>query len=165
MDELIAVIEGVLFASGDPVPAGKLAEITGIDKKDIRKLLDKMIEASKAPDKGILIRELDGKYQMCTKPEHSFYISKVSEQRQKQGLSQPAYETLAIIAYNSPITKSGIEQIRGVNSDSCVETLLQRNLIQEAGRLNVPGRPILFEITDEFLRSFGLNSKDELPPI
>ena len=102
---------------------------------------------------------------MCTRPEHYDYIKKLFEPRQNQGLSQAAYETLAIIAYNGPVTKAKIEQIRGVNSDSSITRLIERNLIKEAGRLNSPGKPILYETTEEFLRCFGFKSLSDLPAL
>ena len=102
---------------------------------------------------------------MCTRPEHFEYISRLVEPRQKQALSQAAFETLAIVAYNQPVTRARIEMIRGVNSDSSIATLIERNLIREAGRLDSPGRPMLYETTEEFLRSFGFKSVRDLPLI
>ena len=115
--------------------------------------------------RGILMREIDGSYQLCTRPEHFEYISRLVEPRQKQALSQAAFETLAIVAYNQPVTRARIEMIRGVNSDSSIATLIERNLIREAGRLDSPGRPMLYETTEEFLRSFGFKSVKDLPLI
>lgn len=112
-----------------------------------------------------MMREIDGCYQLCTRPEHFEYISRLVEPRQKQALSQAAFETLAIIAYNQPVTRARIEMIRGVNSDSSIATLLERNLIKEAGRLDSPGRPMVYETTGEFLRSFGFRSVKDLPMI
>lgn len=161
--EIEGVIEGLLFAAGDPVSLDKLSEILQIDKKTVKLILNNMIINFQNSKRGIMIREIDGKYQMCTRMEHYEYLRKLNEPRQKQGLSQAAYETLAIIAYNQPVTKAKIEQIRGVNSDSPLATLIERNLVREAGRLDTPGKPLLYETTDEFLRSFGFRSYADLP--
>lgn len=112
--------------------------------------------------RGILIREINGSYQLCTRFEHYEYLKKLFEPKQRQGLSQAAFETLAIIAYKQPIIKSKIESIRGVSCESSLEKLLEKNLIKEAGRMEVPGKPILYETTIEFLRGFGLNSIKDL---
>lgn len=161
--QIEAVIEGLLFAAGDPLSLDKISEIMEIDKKTTRLILSNMIINFQNSRRGIMIREIDGKYQLCTRFEHYEYIKKLFEPRQKQGLSQAAFETLAIIAYNKPITKAKIEQIRGVNSDSAITRLLERNLVREAGRMDTPGKPMLYETTDEFLRSFGFRSTADLP--
>lgn len=161
--EMEAIVEGLLFAAGDPVPLVKIAEILELDKATAKRLLDNMSIKIQNSQRGILMREVDGSYQLCTRPEHFTYISRLTEPRQKQALSQAAFETLAIIAYNQPVTRARIESIRGVNSDSSVATLLERSLIKEAGRLDSPGRPMLYETTGEFLRSFGFRSVKDLP--
>ncbi|MCX7709590.1 MAG: SMC-Scp complex subunit ScpB [Clostridia bacterium] len=158
-----AVIEGLLFASGDALSLERISEILEVDKKTLRMILNNMISNFKNSNRGIMIQEINQSYQLCTRPEHFEYIKLLNEPRQKQGLSQAAFETLAITAYNQPITKAKIEQIRGVNSDSAISKLLDRNLVKEAGRLDAPGKPILYETTDEFLRSFGFKSIADLP--
>jgi len=163
--EIEAIIEGVLFASGDPVPLEKLAEILELDKKTTRLILSNMAVSLQNSKRGIMLREMEGSYQLCTRAEHSEYIQKLVEPRQRQALSQAAFETLSIIAYNQPVTRAKIEMIRGVNSDSAITRLLERNLIKEAGRLDVPGKPIIYETTEEFLRSFGFKSIKDLPII
>jgi segregation and condensation protein B len=163
--EIESIIEGALFAAGDPVPVEKLSEILELDKKTTRLILDNMAVSMQNSRRGLMIREIDGCYQLCTRPEHYEYIRKLAEPRQKQALSQAAYETLAIIAYNQPITRARIEMIRGVNSDSPITRLIERNLVREAGRLDTPGRPLLYETTEEFLRSFGFKSLRDLPII
>lgn len=163
--EIESIIEGVLFAAGDPVPVEKLSEILGLDKKTTRLVLDNMAASMQNSRRGLVIREIDGSFQLCTRPEHFEYIRKLAEPRQKQALSQAAYETLAIIAYNQPVTRARIEMIRGVNSDSAITRLIERNLVREAGRLDTPGRPVLYETTEEFLRSFGFKSLRDLPII
>jgi segregation and condensation protein B len=163
--EIEAIIEGVLFASGDPVSLVKLAEILGLDKKTTRLILSNMSVSLQSSKRGIMLREMEGSYQLCTRAEHDEYIQKLVEPRQRQALSQAAFETLSIIAYNQPVTRARIEMIRGVNSDSAIARLLERNLIKEAGRLDTPGKPIIYETTEEFLRSFGFKSIKDLPII
>lgn len=163
--EMEAIVEGLLFAAGDPVPVAWIAEILDLDKSTAKRFLANMALKLQNSQRGILMREIDGSYQLCTRPEHFEYISRLVEPRQKQALSQAAFETLAIVAYNQPVTRARIEMIRGVNSDSSIATLIERNLIREAGRLDSPGRPMLYETTEEFLRSFGFKSVKDLPLI
>lgn len=163
--DMEAVIEGMLFAAGDPVPLEKLAEILELDKKTARLIVNNMAASIQNSKRGVLLRELDGCYQLCSRPEHYEYIRKLVEPRQKQALSQAAFETLSIVAYNQPVTRARIETIRGVNSDSAITRLVERNLIKEAGRLDAPGKPMLYETTEEFLRSFGFKSVKDLPII
>lgn len=159
------IIEAVLFASGDPVPLEKLAEIIELDRKTTRGILTNMQYKYEHSARGIMLRELDGAWQFCTKPELDPYISRLGMVRKKPGLTPAAYETLSIIAYNQPVTRAYIEQIRGVNSDSVIMTLMERNLVKEAGRDDAPGRPKLYETTEEFLRVFGFSSLKDLPPL
>ncbi len=163
--DIESVIEGLLFAAGDPLPLEKLADILEQDKKTMRLILSNMAASLQNSKRGIILRELDGSYQLCTRQEHAQYIQKLVEPRQKQALSQAAYETLSIIAYNQPITRARIEAIRGVNSDSAISRLVERNLIRDAGRLDAPGKPMVYETTEEFLRSFGFKSINSLPII
>ncbi len=163
--EMEAVIEGLLFAAGDPVSLEKLAEILELDKKTTRLILSNMTVSMQNSKRGILLREIDGSYQLSSRPEHYEFIRKLVEPRQKQALSQAAFETLSIVAYNQPVTRARIETIRGVNSDSAITRLIDRNLIKDAGRMDTPGKPILYETTEEFLRSFGFRSVKDLPVI
>ena len=158
-----SVIEALLFASGDPVPLETLSDIVEVDKKTLRHLINRMMDNFNDQDRGIQIREIDGGYQLCSKPDYYDFVKRLFEPRQKQGLSQAALEALAIAAYNQPITKVSVERIRGVNSDSAINSLVERNLLKEAGRMDAPGRPILFETTEEFLRCFGYKSLADLP--
>jgi segregation and condensation protein B len=160
--EIEAIIEGLLFAAGDILPFEKIGELLEIDKKTLKKIMNNMILEFQNSKRGIMIREINGGYQLCTRMEHYEYIKRLFEPRQKQGLSQAALETLAVIAYNQPVTKAKIEEIRGVNSDGAVAKLLEKNLIREAGRLDCPGKPMLFEITEQFLRNFGLKSVNDV---
>jgi segregation and condensation protein B len=157
------VIESLIFSYGDSLPLEKICEILELDKKTAKNIMKNMMDSYNSSNRGIIIREINDKYQMCSKPEYFDYVSKLYQIRQKQALSQAAYEVLAIIAYNQPITKAKIEQIRGVNSDSAVTRLMERNLVKEAGRLDVAGRPRLYETTDEFLKCFGFKSLRDLP--
>lgn len=163
--EMEAVVEGLLFAAGDPVSLERLAEILELDKKTARLILNNMTVSMQNSKRGVLLREIDGSYQLCSRPEHYEYVRKLVEPRQKQALSQAAFETLSIVAYNQPVTRARIETIRGVNSDSAITRLLDRNLIKDAGRMDAPGKPILYETTEEFLRSFGFRSVKDLPII
>lgn len=161
--EIEAIVEGLLFASGDAVSLEKISDILEIDKKTAKLILNNMVTNSQNSRRGIMMREINGRYQLCSRPEHCDYIKKLFEPRQKQGLSPAAFETLAIIAYNQPITRGKVEQIRGVNSDSAITKLLDRNLVKETGRLDAPGKPLLYGTTDEFLRSLGFKSLADLP--
>ena len=165
-DERIAsVIESLLFMSGEPLSLDRIADILETDKKRVKKIIDNMKEIYKDKNRGIMVREISGCYQLYTKLENYEYTRKLYEPGQKHVLSQAAYETLAIIAYNRPVTKAEIDEIRGVNSESAIAKLMERNLIREAGRMDSPGKPILYETTEEFLRCFGLSSYDDLPRI
>ena len=163
INEVESIIEGLLFAAGDRLPLEKIAEIIEVDKKTTKSILNNMILNFQNSKRGVTIREINNGYQMCTKSEYHEYIKKLYQPRQKQGLSQAAFETLAIIAYNQPITKAKIEKIRGVSSGSGVARLIEKNLVKEAGRMDAPGKPILYETTEEFLRSFGFKSLADLP--
>lgn len=158
-----AIIEGLLFAAGERISLDKISEIIEMDKKTTKLILNNMILNYQSASRGIMIREINNGYVFSTKPEYYDFVKKLFESRQKQALSQAAYETLSIIAYNQPITKARIETIRGVNSDRAVTRLLERNLIKEAGRMETPGKPVLLETTEEFLKSFGFKSLSDLP--
>ncbi|MGI6563509.1 MAG: SMC-Scp complex subunit ScpB [Clostridia bacterium] len=159
------IIEAMLFVHGDPLPLSKICEAIGMDESSVYAILESMMKKYSASDRGIQLRKIKDSYQFCTKQEYASYVSKIYVKHISQTLSNAAFETLAIIAYNEPVTKATIEQIRGVSSDSSVTKLLERNLIREAGKLDAPGRPVLYETTEEFLRCFGLSSLDELPPV
>ena len=158
-----AIIEAILFTMGESVELGKIADAIELDKKETKAILDDMIEEWNASDRGISIMELDGAYQMCTKNEMYEYLIKIAKQPKRRVLTDVLLETLSIIAYKQPVTKAEIEKIRGVSSDHAVSKLVEYNLVCELGRLDAPGRPLLFGTTEEFLRSFGVNSIDNLP--
>lgn len=165
MDNIKYAIEGILFAAGEPVKAAKLAAVlnTGID--DVKAAVGELKEEYDRDRRGFNIIDILEGYQICSRPEYYTYIQEILGEQRNQPLSNAAMEALAIIAYKQPITRGQIEKIRGVNSDGCVNRLYERGLIEEAGRLDAPGRPILYVTTPVFLRCFGLKSPDELPPI
>ena len=161
--EIQAIIEAVLFAAGDPVELERLADIVDVDKRSLREILKKMMDTYNYERRGIHIIRMDDSYQMCTRGEYFDYVSRLAEPPRKQNLSNAALEVLSIVAYKQPVTRSSIEHIRGVNCDYIVNRLIERNFIEEKGRLDAPGRPILFGTTQHFLRSFGIAGLDELP--
>ena len=165
IDKMYAVIEAVLFTMGESVEASRLAVAIEQDVPTTIKLVHNLMDRYDAEDRGIKIIELDNSFQMCTKAETYEYIIKVATQPKKQVLTDVLLETLSIIAYKQPITKQEIEGIRGVSCDHAVNKLVEYGLVDEVGRLDAPGRPILFGTTEEFLRSFGVKSVDDLPVI
>ncbi len=159
-----AIIEAILFTMGESVELEKIADAIDLNKKETKKLIEELqTEYKNSQNIGMNIIELDGAYQMCTKPEMYEYLIKIAKQPKKKVLSDVMLETLSIIAYKQPVTKAEIERIRGVSSDHAVSRLVEYGLVQELGRLDAPGRPLLFGTTEEFLRSFGVQSIDELP--
>lgn len=165
IERMEAVIEAVLFTMGDSVETAKLALAIEQDKDTTRRLVHNMMDKYEAEGRGIKIIELEDSFQLCTKAEFYENLIKVAAEPKRHVLSDSALETLSIIAYKQPVTKLEIEQIRGVKSDYSVNKLIEYNLITELGRLDAPGRPILFGTTEDFLRSFGLTSVEELPTI
>ena len=163
IEKMYAVIEAVLFTMGESVETAKLAAAIEQDVSTTVKLIHNLMDRYEAEDRGIKIIELGDSFQLCTKPETYEYLIKVAAQPKKQVLTDVLLETLSIIAYKQPITKQEIEKIRGVSCDHAVNKLVEYNLVKELGRLDAPGRPLLFGTTEEFLRSFGVQSLDELP--
>ena len=161
--ETKAVIEGLLFAAGDSVEIDRIADIIEMDKKTTKEIISKMMDDYQIEKRGIKIIQLGSSYQMCTKPEYFDYIQRLAEPKRMQNLSNAAMEVLSIIAYRQPVTRAMIESIRGVSCDAIINRLIERNLIEETGRLDVPGRPMIFGTTEEFLRSFGVADLTELP--
>lgn len=165
LNESIAIIEAVMFAHGDPITPEKLAEASGIDVETTAKLIEQLQRRYNVQESGLQVIRLNDGFQITTRPEYSSYIKSALETRKQQPLSQAAMETLSIIAYNQPVTKSFVEQVRGIDSSSVVNTLVERDLLEEAGRLDLPGRPVAYRTTDTFLRCFGISSLMELPPL
>lgn len=161
--KIMAVIEAVLFAMGDSVELSRLNHVLEIPEKEIREVIARMNDRYKRQDRGIYIVELEDAVQLCTKPELYEYLIKVAKAPRKYVLSDTLLETLSIIAYKQPVTRLEVEKIRGVSCDHAVNRLLEFNLIQELGRLDAPGRPLLFGTTEEFLRTFGVKTLGDLP--
>ena len=164
-DEAEAAIEALLFTMGEAIRAETLGAVIGHDKATVVRLVHRLMDRYQNEKRGIRIIELDGAFQMCTSPEMYDYVIKLTHQPKKQELTDVMLETLAIIAYKQPVTKAEIEQIRGVSCSHAINKLLEYGLITEAGRLNAPGRPILLATTEEFLRTFGVQSVENLPSI
>ena len=157
------IIEAILFTMGNSVELSKIAAAIEHDENTTRKIIRQMMDNYDAEDRGIRIVELDGSYQMCTKTEMYEYLIRIAKQPKKYILTDVQLETLSIIAYKQPVTKLENEKIRGVKSDHAVNKLVEYGLVCEVGRLDAPGRPILFGTTEEFLRRFSVQSVDELP--
>lgn len=160
-----AVIEAILFTMGESVEIARLAEVIGFDKKEMKELLAEMKQTYLADDRGIELIELEDAVQLCTKNEMYEYLIKIAKAPRNYTLSDTILETLSIIAYKQPVTKLDIERIRGVSCDFAVNRLVEYDLVQEVGRLDAPGRPILFGTTEQFLRSFGVKSLSDLPEL
>lgn len=160
-----AVIEAILFTMGESVEIARLAEVIGFDKKEMKELLAEMKQTYLADDRGIELIELEDAVQLCTKNEMYEYLIKIAKAPRNYTLSDTILETLSIIAYKQPVTKLDIERIRGVSCDFAVNRLVEFDLVQEVGRLDAPGRPILFGTTEQFLRSFGVKSLSDLPEL
>lgn len=165
INKLEATIEAVLFTMGESVEVDKIAAAIDHDVDTTRKIVHNMMDKYEVDDRGIKIIELDNAFQMCTKPEYYENLIKVASQPRKYTLTDVLLETLSIIAYKQPITKMEIEKIRGVSSDHAVNKLVEYGLAKELGRLDAPGRPMLFGTSEDFLRTFGVQSIDELPVI
>lgn len=162
--EVRAVIEALLFAAGDAVELETIADIVDVDKKTLKSIIKNMMDEYNYERRGLHIIKLDDSYRMCTRGEYKEYVSMLVRPGRKLQLSNAAIEVLAIVAYKQPVSRSGIEHIRGVNCDYIVNRLIERGFIAEVGRLNdAPGRPILFGTTKLFLQTFGIESISELP--
>ena len=160
-----AAIEAVLFTMGESVELSRIAKALEEEEETVRNVIHQMMERYEKEDRGIHIIELDNAFQMCTKKETYEYLIRIAKQQKRHVLTDVALETLSIIAYKQPITKLEIEKIRGVKSDHAVNKLIEYDLVTEVGRLNAPGKPILFGTTEEFLRRFSVQSVEELPSI
>lgn len=159
-------MEAVLFACGEPLALDKLAESVELESESAARIVERLNDRYKEQGSALLIGKLGGGYQMMTRPEFARYIKKAMETRRQTPLSNAAMEVLAIVAYNQPVTRNFIDQVRGVDSSGVVKSLVERSLLEEHGRLNnVPGRPIAYKTTDNFLRCFGLSGLDDLPVI
>ena len=164
-DSLISKLEAMLFAAGDPVEASKLAEVLDIDIESVTKMLGHLGALYDEREPGLMLIKIDNKYQLCTREKHSEEVRKLLEIKKNTPLSNAAFEVLAIIAYNKTVTRSFVEQVRGVDCSGPISSLVQKGLIEEKGRLDLPGRPLIYGTTDRFLRCFSLNSLDDLPEL
>ena len=165
LEQLQRAIEAILFAAGERIDVSRLAFVLETDENEIVAAADAMADKYAFERRGIRILKLENGYQMVSSGEMADYVTKALETRKPPKLSSSQLETLTIIAYYQPATKAMVEQIRGVDSAYSVAALMNKKLIEEAGRLNVPGRPIQYKTTPDFLRTFGLSSLEELPPI
>ncbi|MCB6413723.1 SMC-Scp complex subunit ScpB [Dorea acetigenes] len=163
INRLEGIIEAILFTMGNSVELSRIAAAIEHDEATTRKIIYNMMDKYEAQDRGIRIIELENSFQMCTKTEMYEYLIRIAKQPRRYTLTDVQLETLSIIAYKQPVTKLEIEKIRGVKSDHAVNKLIEYNLVCELGRLDAPGRPLLFGTTEEFLRRFSVHSLDELP--
>lgn len=163
LEKCEAIIEGILFSMGESVEISRLAEVLEISQEEVRDVLQNMKKRYEKEERGIQIIEVEDAVQMCTKKEIYEYLIRIAKQPKRHVLTDVLLETLSIIAYKQPITRLEIEKIRGVSCAHAVNKLVEYNLVCELGRLDAPGRPLLFGTTEEFLRSFGVQSIEELP--
>lgn len=160
-----AIIEAVLYAAGRPVEIKELMVLLEINFEEVMEIVENMKLDMQKANRGLEIIKVDDAYQLCTKKDYYEYIYPIFDKRSKPNLSQAALETLAIIAYNPKITRAQIEAIRGVNSDGTLYKLLEYNLVEEAGKMDAPGRPTIYKTTKNFLKMFGISSLEELPEL
>lgn len=158
-----SIIEAILFTMGKSVDLEKIAAAIELENYETKRYIEELAEEYRENERGMQIMELDGAYQMCTSQNTYEYLIRIAKQPKKHVLTDVLLETLSIIAYKQPVTKAEIEKIRGVSCDHSVSKLVEYNLVEELGRLDAPGRPMLFGTTEEFLRSFGIHSLEELP--
>ena len=165
MMDLLSAVEAVLFASGEPVPVARLSLVLGVAEEELLSASAELADRYEKEQRGMRILRLGEKLQMCSAPEYAPVITRALEQRKPAMLSQSALETLSVVAYFQPVTRAYIDQVRGVDSSYTVSSLIDRGLIEECGRLEVPGRPTLFRTTDVFLRTMGIETLEQLPPL
>lgn len=164
-DKIPYAIEGILFAAGEPVKTAKLAAVLEIETSAVEEAVRLLKYEYDTQERGLMIIDIDEGYQICSRPEYYNYIQIILGDQRRQALSNAAMEALAIIAYKQPVTRGQVEYIRGVNSDSAVNRLVERGLIEECGHLDAPGRPNLYRTTQNFLRCFGLSTPKDLPEL
>lgn len=164
-NELMSMLEAVLFAMGEPIEIERLCVALELDEIVVRDILEKLQEKYEDESSGICLLRLENKYQLCTKKQYADKIRAVIEVKKNAPLSQAAFEVLAIIAYNQPVTKAYIESVRGVDCSAVISNLCGKSLVEEKGRLDLPGRPLIYGTTPEFLRCFCISSLDELPEL
>ena len=165
IEEKLGAIEAVLFAGGEPVEIYRLSEAVGVDTSTLASMIKLLNERFSDCGGGICIKKLENSYQMCTREEFAPYIRKALETKKSAPLSNAAMEALTIIAYNQPVSKGFVENVRGIDSSSVINNLVEKGLVEEAGRLDVPGKPIVYRTTAVFLRCFGFSSLSDLPAL
>ncbi len=165
VDEKISILEAILFACGDPVTAERLSEAGGIETEIIARLINLLNDRYDEAHSALRVLKLGESYQLSTRLDYSGYIKSALENKRSATLTPAAMEVLTIVAYNQPVTKSFIEHVRGIDSSSVVNSLVEKDLLEEAGRLDIPGKPISYKTTSTFLRCFKLSSLSELPPL
>ncbi len=165
VNEMIPSFEAILFAAGEPVEIEKFCSVFETDAETVEGVMDMLSDRLENSGSAVKLVRLDFSYQLCTKKEYAEHIRSVLDLRRKAPLSQAALEVLAVIAYNQPVTKAYVEQVRGVDCSGVVSTLVEKGLLEEKGRLELPGRPLLYGTTANFLRCFGLKNLDELPEV
>lgn len=163
--EIKSIIEGLLFTWGDPLELKDLSSVLEIDINELEEIMKELIDDFDFNRRGLRIIKFNNFYQIGTRPEHYEWIKKLNNKKNTKNLSNASLETLSIIAYKQPIIKSDVENIRGVRSDRAIDTLIDKKLVKEIGRLERTGRPILYGTTEDFLKYFGLETLEELPPI
>lgn len=163
--EKLGAIEAILFASGEPIEIYRLSQASGVDAGTLPSMIKLLNDRYDDCGSGICIKKLESSYQMCTRTEFAPQIKEALETKRSSPLSNAAMEALTVIAYNQPVSKGFVENVRGIDSSSVINNLVEKGLVEEAGRLDVPGKPIVYRTTAVFLRSFGLNSIADLPPI
>lgn len=163
--EIVSALEAVLYASGDPIGIDRISQVFEVKPEQIEKAAEKLKTRLEESGSGIELLRLDNSYQFATKKEYVEYIKKAFDLKRRVPLSGAAFEVLSVIAYNQPVTRAFVEQVRGVDCSGVITTLLEKELIEERGRLELPGRPLLYGTTKNFLRCFGLSDLTDLPPL
>lgn len=165
IDELVPIVEAVIFSGGEPTSITQLSRALEVEPSDVEAAAEKLKNRLDETGSAIQLLRLDNTYQLATRKEYEESIKTVFDMRRRAPLSQAALEVLAVVAYNQPVTKSFVEQVRGVDCSGVMTTLVEKNLIEECGRLELPGRPLLYGTTNNFLRCFSVSSLSELPPL
>ncbi len=165
IDELVPIVEAVIFSGGEPTSITQLSRALEVEPTDIEAAAEKLKNRLDETGSAISLLRLDNTYQLATRKEYEESIKAVFDMRRRAPLSQAALEVLAVVAYNQPVTKAFVEQVRGVDCSGVMATLVEKNLIEECGRLELPGRPLLYGTTNNFLRCFSVSSLSELPPL
>lgn len=165
LNELVGAFEAVLFAAGEPLSIERFTQVFDVEPDEVVSVMNFLADSLKKQNGGLQLLRLENTYQITTKEEYAEYIKKAFDIKRRTPLSSAALEVLAVIAYNQPVTKSFIEQIRGVDCSGVVTTLIEKELIEERGRLELPGRPLLYGTTKNFLRCFSLGDLGDLPPL